>query len=88
MLQRLEQLAKNAYFGALSMGILIGSVMGGVMAMYVSEKGSMLLLSIGLAGTMANLVFSIAQLPAKWIIRTLILSVIVNVLIILIAALS
>lgn len=88
MLQKLDELTERAYYGVLSMAILIGSVMGGIMAMYVSEKSNMLLLSIGLAVTMANLVFNIAQMPAKWIVRALIASVLINTLIILLTAVS
>jgi hypothetical protein len=84
MLQKLDEFAEKGYYGIISISILAGSVMGGIMAMFALEKGSLFLMAIGLAFTMANLVLSIAQAPAKWIVRGLLLSILVNVLIIII----
>ncbi|GIV27495.1 MAG: hypothetical protein KatS3mg027_1309 [Bacteroidia bacterium] len=88
MLQKLDELAEKGYYGMMSTAILCGSVMGGIMAMFALEKNSILLLAIGLAFTMANLVINIAQSPPKWIVRTFVASLIVNTLIILICVLT
>ncbi|MEW6774511.1 MAG: hypothetical protein AB1304_10995 [Bacteroidota bacterium] len=85
MLQKLDEFAEKGYYGMISVAILAGSVMGGVMAMFALEKDSIFLVALGLAFTMANLVLSIAQAPAKWIVRAFLLSLAVNVLIILIS---
>ncbi len=86
MLQKLDEFAEKGYYGMLSVSILVGSVMGGIMAMFALEKESLFLMALGLAFTMANLVTSIAQSPARWIVRVFVLSVLVNVLIILITS--
>ncbi len=86
MLQKLDEFAEKGYYGMLSVAILVGSVMGGIMAMFALEKESLFLMALGLAFTMANLVTSIAQSPPRWIVRVFVLSVLVNVLIILITA--
>ncbi|RME15143.1 MAG: hypothetical protein D6799_06355 [Bacteroidetes bacterium] len=85
MLQRLDELAEKGYYGMISIAILLGSVMGGIMAMFTLEKDSLFLMAVGLAFTMANLVLSIAQSPPKWIVRAFLLSIIVNTIIILIS---
>jgi hypothetical protein len=72
----------------MSMDILLGSVMGGIMAMFTLERNNLFLLAIGLAVTMANLVLSIGQAPAKWLVRGLVTCVIVNTLIIIISLLT
>jgi hypothetical protein len=84
MLQKLDEFAEKGYYGMMSISILAGSVMGDIMAMFALEKGSLFLMAIGLEFTMANLVLNIAQTPAKWIVRGLLLSILVNVLIIVI----
>ncbi len=84
MLQKLDELAQNAYYGMISMSILIGSVIGGIMAMFALEKNSIFLMAFGLIFTMANLILGIVQAPAKWIVRGLLTSLLVNIFIILI----
>jgi hypothetical protein len=67
------------------MAILIGSIMGGVAAMFVFQNDTPLWQFItGLAFTMANLVASIAQAPTKWVFNLFILSLIVNSILILV----
>ncbi len=85
MLQKLDRLAESSYYGTLSMSILIGSAMGGIMAYFASEKQSLLLVVIGLLVTMGNLVSNIAQLPVKFLVRMSLVAVVVNTLIILIS---
>lgn len=88
MLQKLDEFAEKGYYGMMSMAILLGSVMGGIMAMFTLERNNLFLLAIGLAVTMANLVLSIGQAPAKWLVRGLVICVIVNTLIIIISLLT
>ena len=88
MLQKLDEFAEKGYYGMMSMAILLGSVMGGIMAMFTLERNNLFLLAIGLAVTMANLVLSIGQAPAKWLVRGLVTCVIVNTLIIIISLLT
>jgi hypothetical protein len=88
MLQKLDEFAEKGYYGMMSMAILLGSVMGGIMAMFTLERNNLFLLAIGLAVTMANLVLSISQAPAKWLVRGLVTCVIVNALIIIISLLT
>jgi len=88
MLQKLDEFAEKGYYGMMSMDILLGSVMGGIMAMFTLERNNLFLLAIGLAVTMANLVLSIGQAPAKWLVRGLVTCVIVNALIIIISLLT
>jgi len=88
MLQKLDEFAEKGYYGMMSMAILIGSVMGGIMAMFTLERNNLFLLAIGLAVTMANLVLSISQAPSKWLVRGLVTCVVVNTLIIIISLLT
>ena len=88
MLQKLDEFAEKGYYGMMSMAILLGSVMGGIMAMFTLQRNNLFLLAIGLAVTMANLVLSIGQAPAKWLVRGLVICVIVNTLIIIISLLT
>ncbi|MCX8143552.1 MAG: hypothetical protein N3F62_04750 [Bacteroidia bacterium] len=88
MLQKLDEFAEKGYYGMMSTAILLGSVMGGIMAMFTLERNNLFLLAIGLAVTMANLVLSIGQAPAKWLVRGLVTCVIVNTLIIIISLLT
>jgi len=88
MLQKLDEFAEKGYYGMMSTAILLGSVMGGIMAMFTLERNNLFLLAIGLAVTMENLVLSIGQAPAKWLVRGLVTCVIVNTLIIIISLLT
>ncbi len=74
---------KFSHFGLISMAILIGSIMGGIAAMFVFQAGAPLWeFIVGLAFTMANLVASISQAPTKWVFNLFVLSLIVNTLLI------
>lgn len=85
MLQKLDEFAQKGYYGMISIAILAGSVMGGIMAMFALEKNQLFLMALGLAFTMANLVLSIGQAPPKWIVRAFLLSLVINLLIILVS---
>ena len=72
-----------SYFGLISMTILVGSILGGIAAMYVFENNAPMwqfILVIGFS-TMNN-VFAISQAPVKWVFNTFVLTVLVNVLLI------
>jgi len=74
-----------SYFGLISMTILIGSIIGGVAAMYIFKNNASMwqfIFCIGFS-TMNN-VFAISQAPVKWVFNTFVLTVFVNVLLILI----
>ena len=74
-----------SYFGLISMTILIGSIIGGIAAMYVFKNDAPMwqfILCIGFS-TMNN-VFAISQAPIKWVFNTFVLTVLVNILLILI----
>ena len=70
---------KFSHFGLISMAILIGSIMGGISAMFVFQAEAPLWeFIVGLTFTMANLVASISQAPTKWVFNLFVLSLIVN----------
>ena len=74
-----------SYFGLISMTILIGSIIGGIAAMYIFENNAPIwqfIFCIGFS-TMNN-VFAISQAPVKWVFNTFVLTILVNVLLILI----
>jgi hypothetical protein len=75
---------KFSHFGLISMAILMGSIMGGIAAMFVFEnQAPMWQFILGLGVSMANLVASIAQAPTKWVFNLFVLSLIVNCALIL-----
>lgn len=75
---------KFSHFGLISMTILIGSIVGGIAAMYVFENGAPFWQFIlGLAVSMANLVAAISQAPTKWVVNLFALSVIVNTILVI-----
>ena len=76
---------KFSHFGLVAMAILIGSIIGGLAAMFVFEAGAPFWqFIVGLTFSMANLVASIAQAPTKWVFNLFILSLIVNSILILV----
>ena len=75
---------KFSHFGLISMAILIGSIMGGIAAMFVFQNNAPdWQFIVGLAFSMANLVACIAQAPTKWVFNLFALSLLVNTLLIL-----
>jgi hypothetical protein len=73
-----------SYFGLISMTILIGSILGGIAAMYVFENNAPMwqfILCLGFS-TMNN-VFAISQAPVKLVFNTFTLTVLVNILLII-----
>ncbi len=75
---------KFSHFGLISMAILVGSIMGGIAAMFVFENHAPLWqFIVGLTFSMANLVASIAQAPTKWVFNLFVLSLLVNSILII-----
>lgn len=74
-----------SYFGLIAMTITIGSIIGGVAAMFIFQNDAPIWelgLCMGLA--MANNVAAIGQAPMKWLFNIFVISTIVNSLLILI----
>ena len=74
-----------SYFGLISMTIAIGSILGGIAAMYVFENNAPMwqfILCLGFS-TMNN-VFAISQAPVKWVFNTFVLTILVNIMLIII----
>lgn len=74
-----------SYFGIISMTILIGSIIGGVAAMFILKNDApvwQLGACMGIA--MANNVAAIGQAPTKWVINLFLACAGINTLLILI----
>lgn len=74
-----------SYFGIISMTILIGSIIGGVAAMFILKNNApiwQLAACMGVA--MANNVAAIGQAPTKWVINLFLACAGINTLLILI----
>jgi hypothetical protein len=74
-----------SYFGIISMTILIGSIIGGIAAMYILKSDApiwQLGLCMGIA--MANNVAAIGQAPTKWVINLFLGCIGINTLLILV----
>ena len=81
--------AKNEtnYFAFISMTILIGSIWGGIAAMFIDKNnapGWQLAINIGIS--MASNIAAIGQASLKWVINLFTLAFIVNAILILMNA--
>jgi hypothetical protein len=75
---------KFSYFGIISMTILIGSIVGGISAMYILKNDAPVWqLGLCMATAMANNVSGIGQAPVKWVVNLFLLSIVVNAVLIL-----
>lgn len=75
---------KFSHFGIISMTILIGSIVGGITAMYIFKNNAPIWqLSLCMAASMANLVAAISQAPTKWVVNLFITCMVVNTVLIL-----
>ena len=82
--QFIERISFN-YFGIISMTILIGSILGGIGAMYILKNNAPIWeLGLCMAGAMANNVAAIGQAPTKWVVNLFIVSSVISVLLILV----
>jgi hypothetical protein len=69
-----------SYFGIISMTILIGSIIGGIAAMYILKSDAPVWqLGLCMAVAMANNVAAIGQAPTKWVVNLFIANFVVNV---------
>lgn len=76
-----------SYFGLISMTILIGSILGGIAAMYILQNDAPIWqLGICMSAAMANNVVGIGQAPVKWVFNMAIINVLINGIFILINA--
>lgn len=76
---------KFSYFGIISMTILIGSIVGGVSAMFILKNDAPVWqLGLCMATAMANNVSGIGQAPTKWVVNLFLLCIGVNALLILV----
>ncbi|MDX2174129.1 MAG: hypothetical protein SFY56_13585 [Bacteroidota bacterium] len=70
-----------SYFGIISMTILIGSILGGISAMFIFENDAPIWqLGFVMAGAMANNVCAIGQAPTKWVVSMFLVSAFLSVL--------
>ncbi len=76
-----------SYFGLISMTILIGSILGGIAAMFILQNDAPIWqLGICMSSAMANNVVGIGQAPVKWVFNIAVINVLVNGILILINA--
>ncbi len=76
-----------SYFGLIAMTITIGSVIGGIAAMYIFENDAPIWqLGLCMAGAMANNVSAIGQAPTRWVVNIFIANFAIASLLILINA--
>ena len=74
-----------SYFGIISMTILIGSIIGGISAMYILKTDAPVWqLGLCMATAMANNVAAIGQAPTKWVVNLFLTCMSVNILLILV----
>ena len=82
---QLIEKATFSYFGVIAMTITIGSILGGIAAMYIFQNNAPIWeLALCMAISMANNVAAIGQAPAKWVINIFAACVVLNVLFIVI----
>jgi len=75
---------KFSHFGIISMTILIGSIVGGITAMYIFKNNAPIWeLAVCMGVSMANLVAAISQAPTKWVVNLFITCIVVNAILIL-----
>lgn len=75
--------AEFSYFGIIAMTITIGSILGGIAAMFVFQNDAPTWqLGVAMMVSMANNVAAIGQAPAKWVVNIFALCVVLNLMII------
>lgn len=80
---KLIEKAEFSYFGLISMTISIGSILGGIAAMFVFQNDAPTWqLGVAMMVSMANNVAAIGQAPTKWVVNIFALCVVLNLLII------
>jgi len=80
---RLIKKAEFSYFGLISMTISVGSILGGIAAMFIFQNDAPTWqLGVAMMVSMANNVAAIGQAPAKWIVNLFVLCLVLNSLLI------
>ncbi len=80
---KLIEKAQFSYFGIIAMTITIGSILGGIAAMFVFQNDAPTWqLGVAMMVSMANNVAAIGQAPTKWVVNIFALCVVLNLLII------
>lgn len=73
-----------SYFGIISMTILVGSILGGIAAMYILKNDAPIWqLGICMSSTIANNVAAIGQAPTKWVVNLFFTCLAINIIFIL-----
>ena len=81
---KLVQKLEFSYFGLIAMTISVGSIIGGIAAMYVMEHNAPIWqLGLAMAGAMANNVSAIGQAPTRWVLNIFLANLTVCTLLIL-----
>lgn len=76
-----------SYFGLIAMTISIGSIIGGIAAMYIFQNDAPIWqLGLCMAGAMANNVAAIGQAPTRWVVNIFLVNFVISSLLILINA--
>ena len=76
-----------SYFGLIAMTISIGSIIGGIAAMYIFENDAPIWqLALCMMGAMANNVAAIGQAPTRWVVNIFLANFAIATLLILINA--
>ena len=79
--------AESSYFGLIAMTISIGSILGGIGAMYIFQNDALTWqLAVCMSFAMANNVAAIGQAPTKWLVNIFAVDVLVSLLLIAINA--
>ncbi|MFN7012842.1 MAG: hypothetical protein ACK4ON_01080 [Bacteroidia bacterium] len=81
--EKVVEKAKFSYFGLIAMTITVGSILGGVAAMFIFQNDAPTWqLGLAMSASMANNVAAIGQAPAKWIVNLFIVCTVLNLLLI------
>ncbi len=73
------------YFGMMVFTIMVGSMLGSIAAMYVSQSCAPIWqMSLCIAAAMSNNVMAIGQAPAKWVLNVFILTALLQVVLIVV----
>lgn len=76
-----------SYFGLIAMTISIGSIIGGIAAMYIFENNAPIWqLGLCMMGAMANNVAAIGQAPTRWVVNIFLANFAIATLLILMNA--
>jgi energy-coupling factor transporter transmembrane protein EcfT len=73
------------YFGMIVFTIMVGSMMGSIAAMYISQSGAPIWqMSLCIAAAMCNNVMAIGQAPTKWVFNVFVFTTLLQVVLIIV----